>query len=368
MPLYFIKPIVWNDKNYKQPGGARFTSGYPKQNGFGHEEWNNSDNFEFIEYGESTRIFHSEGFGNQPLDEFPGDIFVFMIASHDGKQYLVGIAGGATSLLSDKNKRLQLLQNIKGGKKRWKDAWKLPSVKGCFGNNEDAFTKKWEEELHWTPTWSCPSELFYWLDEPLLLNPLNISGKARLVTMYSTYQEISRQIASDMLNCIPPGKNDSALENLKARCQTNEFDVATDLTEIKDNDELDVTTREALTQARLGQGKFRKDLMSIWDGGCSVTGCTTEQVLRASHVKPWRIASHKQRLDPQNGLLLVANLDALFDVGLISFEDTGEMLVSNKISKAQRTMLGLPAKLRSKPSDKLCHYLAYHRNTFVSGD
>lgn len=38
----------------------------------------------------------------------------------------------------------------------------------------------------------------------------------------------------------------------------------------------------------------------------------------ASHIKPWRKCSNKERLDPQNGLLLTARINALFDCGLIS--------------------------------------------------
>ncbi|WP_245431366.1 HNH endonuclease signature motif containing protein, partial [Rhodoplanes roseus] len=42
-----------------------------------------------------------------------------------------------------------------------------------------------------------------------------------------------------------------------------------------------------------------------------MTGCEVEDVLRASHIKPWRDASDQERLDPRNGLLLSATLDAL---------------------------------------------------------
>lgn len=38
MPLYFIKPIVWNSNDYKSHSGAKFTAGYPKENGSGHEK------------------------------------------------------------------------------------------------------------------------------------------------------------------------------------------------------------------------------------------------------------------------------------------------------------------------------------------
>lgn len=43
------------------------------------------------------------------------------------------------------------------------------------------------------------------------------------------------------------------------------------------------TTRDALVQARVGQGSFRAALIKVWDGRCAVTGCAELAVLRASH-------------------------------------------------------------------------------------
>src|ERR1700688_2426247 len=44
--------------------------------------------------------------------------------------------------------------------------------------------------------------------------------------------------------------------------------------------------------------------------------------------RDWCNSTDDERLNPNNGLPLVANLDALFDSGLISFDRNGEMLVS----------------------------------------
>ena len=58
--------------------------------------------------------------------------------------------------------------------------------------------------------------------------------------------------------------------------------------------------------------------------------------LEASHIKPWADSNDSERLDPNNGLLLTASLHKLFDAGLISFEDSGKMLVSSKLSQSER--------------------------------
>lgn len=98
MALYVIKPVVWNDNGYLRPSGGPFTSGYPAENGFGHEEWNSSDHMTFREGGRLWRIFHTEGLGRQDLALHAGDITIFMIASHKGKQYLVAAAGHCVAL------------------------------------------------------------------------------------------------------------------------------------------------------------------------------------------------------------------------------------------------------------------------------
>lgn len=137
--------------------------------------------------------------------------------------------------------------------------------------------------------------------------------------------------------------------------------IDTDLREL-DGTDLNVTTRSALVDARLGQGRFRRELLRRWGGACAVTGCRVGAVLRASHCKPWRDSDNRERLDSHNGLVLSATLDALFDAGLISFEDSGEMLVSGALLWEERAALGLPAKLLRRPGDKLSGYLQHHRS------
>ena len=86
------------------------------------------------------------------------------------------------------------------------------------------------------------------------------------------------------------------------------------------------TEVERLVRQRVGQQKFRAAMLDYWGGACAVTGLALPEVLRASHAKPWaQCASDAERLDVFNGFLLVANLNALFDRFLISFDDTGRL-------------------------------------------
>jgi hypothetical protein len=125
------------------------------------------------------------------------------------------------------------------------------------------------------------------------------------------------------------------------------------------------TTRSALISARIGQGEFRKQLMKFWESKCAVTGIAVEQTLVASHIKPWADSSNSERLDPFNGLLLSANLDKLFDKGMISFDDHGRLLISLKISTDDLELLGINAdsKLRTI-ENRHAIYLTQHRKKF----
>lgn len=123
------------------------------------------------------------------------------------------------------------------------------------------------------------------------------------------------------------------------------------------------TEAERLVVQRLGQSFFRDSLLDYWQERCCVTGLIVPSLLRASHIKPWaKCETDDERLDVFNGLLLAPHVDALFDGGWISFADDGALLISNMLSIAARSQLGISTnwRLRAlKPEHSL--YLAFHR-------
>ena len=126
----------------------------------------------------------------------------------------------------------------------------------------------------------------------------------------------------------------------------------------------DKTTREALANARVGQGAFRAQVLQMWGSRCCVTGSTTLDAIRASHIKPWRDSNNHERLDPNNGLPLIATFDALFDARLITFAADSRLLVSKRLDAKEKKLLGLAGrKLRQVPNEHTAAYLAYHRES-----
>jgi hypothetical protein len=124
---------------------------------------------------------------------------------------------------------------------------------------------------------------------------------------------------------------------------------------------LQETTREAVIQSRIGQGQFRTSLIGYWQG-CSVSGCSQFEILKASHIKPWRFSTNEERLDVFNGLLLLPNLDTCFDSGFISFEDDGNIIISSRLSETSLLQLGINSSLKlMRVEEKHRDYLRFHR-------
>lgn len=87
-------------------------------------------------------------------------------------------------------------------------------------------------------------------------------------------------------------------------------------------------------------------------------------MLIASHIKPWRVCNNNERIDTENGLLLSANMDRLFDSGLISFTADGKMLISSFVGALNENRLHISKDIRVdlKATSRLLLYLEYHRD------
>jgi len=121
------------------------------------------------------------------------------------------------------------------------------------------------------------------------------------------------------------------------------------------------TERTGLVTSRVGQGWYRRALLSKFGGKCAVTGLDLEEVLIASHIVPWRASSEDERLDPNNGILLSPTYDALFDKHLISFSDDGNILVSSSLTAEQRIAAGINTNEKIKINEGMKAYLSRHR-------
>jgi len=102
------------------------------------------------------------------------------------------------------------------------------------------------------------------------------------------------------------------------------------------------TTVERLVEARVGQVKFRNQLLqNPKTAKCAFTGITEPRLLIAGHIKPWAVSNNIERLNPQNGLLFTPTFDRLFNNGYISFNSNRSLLISPLLSKKTVGLLGI---------------------------
>lgn len=126
------------------------------------------------------------------------------------------------------------------------------------------------------------------------------------------------------------------------------------------------TERKGMTTSRVGQGWYRTEVLKKWDWKCSVTGCEIQKILISSHIVPWRDSNDEERLDVDNGLLLSPDLDGLFDKNLISFNDDGSMIVSDKINIIELSELGININMKLRfVNDGMKKYLKRHREKLL---
>ncbi len=116
---------------------------------------------------------------------------------------------------------------------------------------------------------------------------------------------------------------------------------------------------------RLGQEQYRRKLKEKYNNKCAFCNFGVEHVLIASHAKPWvKCDNVDEKLSEDNGFLLCANHDKMFDRGYLTVNAYNNSFVfSEELSDNERKEC-----IKSLPSDKLNHtisnemkqYLKYH--------
>ena len=98
-------------------------------------------------------------------------------------------------------------------------------------------------------------------------------------------------------------------------------------------------------------------------------GCSVEYLKEviASHIVPWKDSNSLEKTDEHNSILLSALYDKLFDKYLISFDDTGRVLINSKINKEEKDSLSISGteSILIK-SERMLNYLRKHRKEFES--
>lgn len=110
---------------------------------------------------------------------------------------------------------------------------------------------------------------------------------------------------------------------------------------------------------RIGQEQYRKDLIYVHKT-CQLCGMEHEELLIASHIKDYSKSDNKECVDFENGLLLCRNHDGVFDRGLITFTDEGEILISSNLNEEDIEKLDI-LEGQINLSEKQKEYMQWHR-------
>ena len=125
---------------------------------------------------------------------------------------------------------------------------------------------------------------------------------------------------------------------------------------------------------RIGQGFFRRAVLSAYDHRCCITGLALPSLLVASHIVPWR-ADARNRLNPRNGLCLSVLHDRAFDAGIITIAENMTVHVSTRHAEAHGPFfksaiagydghqIVLPEKFQPDPQ-----FLEYHRQSVFQAE
>ncbi|MGF1753940.1 HNH endonuclease [Vibrio makurazakiensis] len=196
------------------------------------------------------------------------------------------------------------------------------------------------------------------LDEPLT----NINSYHQFVN----YEEKVRKLEEFQIrDARGNGMYSAALSHYhKFLSDLAKIDINADIKQVMTDKTLSETEKTILVNTRVGQGHFRAKLVQMW-GGCALTGYRNTQLLLASHIKPWRDSNNEERLDKFNGLLLLANLDKAFDLGFISFDDHGKVLISSYLESPD--VIGLKEDMAFNIVAEHKPYLRYHRGELFKG-
>jgi hypothetical protein len=151
--------------------------------------------------------------------------------------------------------------------------------------------------------------------------------------------------------------------------ETEDNNCETQIREIEDDidlHELEGYDREVVAKARVNQGAFRDRLYHKYKK-CCICGVTDINFLVASHIKPWAASDSEEKVNVNNGLLLCPNHDKLFDGGYITFDDEGQIIISDSVSDTNRIFLNLRPSMKIDMTEEQKKFMKYHRENIFKG-
>jgi len=189
--------------------------------------------------------------------------------------------------------------------------------------------------------------------------PLKQSGGGKEFYLTS----LPDNFATALINLIGP-EFQPKVEILKSEINSIELENESVEEALVGRTDIGPTTKSQLVKSRRGQGIFKTNVR-LNEQVCRITGVSDTKHLIASHIKPWSESNDEEKLNGCNGLLLAPHVDHLFDRGLISFSDSGDLLISKALDRNVLAAWGIREVINVgtfKPEQ--IFFLKHHRNKF----
>lgn len=103
---------------------------------------------------------------------------------------------------------------------------------------------------------------------------------------------------------------------------------------LNDIENLEGETKIRAVKTRINQNVFRQIVLANYTGKCAVTGFNNTNFLIASHIIPWSV-DKKNRLNPQNGILLNSLHDRAFENGFMAINKDFQILICSDFMKSK---------------------------------
>ncbi|WP_051359182.1 HNH endonuclease [Rhodococcus aetherivorans] len=104
---------------------------------------------------------------------------------------------------------------------------------------------------------------------------------------------------------------------------------------------VEITQRLLTSTVRIGQHRFAKAVLTNHGNRCVFCGMGSviggrrwPRLLPASHIKPWRDSTNKERLDHLNGLTACPTHDVAFDTGLLTMSEDLSITYATDLERA----------------------------------
>lgn len=112
---------------------------------------------------------------------------------------------------------------------------------------------------------------------------------------------------------------------------------------------------------RLYKNQLQEESMYVLSDTKCMVELLSYPVLIASHIKPFAKCNDKEGYDVNNGILLSRNIDSLFDLGYISFDNNGQIITSKHLNIDVASFVSNYNLDNRFLNETRLQYLDYHR-------